>query len=384
MASAGVSMVDRAHIKSILAEHKLTEEGLVNPENAKKLGEFAGVDAILFGNVTDLNGIELMVKAISTESAKIVAAGRITFPKTPDVQWILNRGVSSSPSVTASPTTAATVGDRGSYQAAAIATKDIGSLRVVLKSVGPLVLNDQRRGIRISFQFTSRETRRALAVAMNAESQDRPSPGVTFGRSSANDVHLRARVLDDRGGAWNLSSPDLSGLDFVRAGVHGRNGQDEYRPLEILKLLRLRDDLGRDADDPTDGMYANADSCGEGGCNYTFGPGGNTSPRKFFPFRGNTFISGSTTMIEPGQSVTVTMSFIQDTSQTISGSPPQFFRFYGEIIVGVVETSTKKSYSLQNLTFDQVSMPGVLIAAQLVGKAGQGPRGFTYFSVRSS
>ncbi len=86
---AGVSMVDRANIKSILAEHKLTEEGLVNPANAKKLGEFAGVDAILIGNVTALDGIELMVKAISTDSARIVAAGRITFPKTSDIQQLL-------------------------------------------------------------------------------------------------------------------------------------------------------------------------------------------------------------------------------------------------------------------------------------------------------
>jgi len=77
VSAGGVSMVDRANIKSILAEHRLTEEGLVNPANAKKLGEFAGVDAILIGNVTTLEGIELMVKAISTDSAKIVAAGRI-------------------------------------------------------------------------------------------------------------------------------------------------------------------------------------------------------------------------------------------------------------------------------------------------------------------
>src|ERR1035441_7661883 len=80
VATASVSMVDRANIKSILAEHKLTEEGLVNPANAKKLGEFAGVDAILIGNVTALDdGVELMVKGISTASAQIIAAGRIKF-----------------------------------------------------------------------------------------------------------------------------------------------------------------------------------------------------------------------------------------------------------------------------------------------------------------
>ena len=82
VSTGGVSMVDRANIKSILAEHKLAEEGLVDPANAKKLGEFAGVDAILVGNVTELDdGIVLMVRAISTGSANIVAAGRIKFSK---------------------------------------------------------------------------------------------------------------------------------------------------------------------------------------------------------------------------------------------------------------------------------------------------------------
>ena len=64
VANSNVSMVDRANIKHILAEHNLTVEGLVDPANAKKLGEFAGVDTILVGNVTDVDdGYRLMVKA---------------------------------------------------------------------------------------------------------------------------------------------------------------------------------------------------------------------------------------------------------------------------------------------------------------------------------
>jgi TolB-like protein len=107
VSTGGVSMVDRANLKSILAEHKLTEEGLVNPANAKKLGEFAGVDAILIGNVTALDdAVELMVKGISTSSAQIIAAGRIKFPKTSDLQQLLNRSVSGSAGVAGtSPTT---------------------------------------------------------------------------------------------------------------------------------------------------------------------------------------------------------------------------------------------------------------------------------------
>src|SRR6266487_307295 len=38
------SVLDRANLRKILAEHKLTATGLVDPENAKKLGQFAGVD----------------------------------------------------------------------------------------------------------------------------------------------------------------------------------------------------------------------------------------------------------------------------------------------------------------------------------------------------
>jgi len=75
----------------------------VNPANAKKLGEFAGVDAILIGNATVLDdGIVLMVKAISTSSAQIVAAGRIKFAKTSEIQQLFNRSVSGNAGVSGS------------------------------------------------------------------------------------------------------------------------------------------------------------------------------------------------------------------------------------------------------------------------------------------
>ena len=340
--AAEISMLDRANFKSILAEHKLTEEGLVNPANAKKLGEFAGVDAILIGNVTALDdGIVLMVKAISTLSAKIGAAGRITFPKTSEIQQLLNRGISSNASAVPATTTAG--GGGGSYQDAnAIATKDFGSLRVVLKSVMPMNHKHQNgrtvNGMRCSFGFISRETRRPLVVAMNAKSQDLNPPTATL---------LRSSVLDDRGGVWNLSSSALGGLGFVRAGVHGALGRDAYSASEIVRLLRLRDELGRDADDPADGKYNSE--------NTRVNPrDGRPQPKRFQAFTGNTFISGSTTTIEPGQSITVTMDFV---SASDGGPAPKFIQVNGEIVVGVVEAGTKKSYSLHNLTFDRVNLP---------------------------
>lgn len=68
------------------------------------------------------------------------------------------------------------------------------------------------------------------------------------------------------------------------------------------------------------------------------------------------FVFGSMTPIPPGQSVRVTMDFVQNGNPT-SGPPPKVFQIASEIVVGIVTTAAKKSYSLYNLTFDQVSMP---------------------------
>ena len=54
MGKRDFSVLDRADLKKILAEHKLTALGLVDPDNAKKLGQFAGVDALIMGNMVQL------------------------------------------------------------------------------------------------------------------------------------------------------------------------------------------------------------------------------------------------------------------------------------------------------------------------------------------
>ena len=320
VATGSVSMVDRANIKSILAEHKLTEEGLVNPANAKKLGEFAGVDAILIGNATALDdGIVLMVKAISTASAQIVAAGRIKFPKTSEIQQLLNRSVSGSASAS-SPASVSAGRRGGNYQeAGAIAAKDIGSLRVVLKSITPIKLKGRSTGIRCAFEFINLETQRPIVVAMNAIAADR-------GREQIGDF-LRSTLVDENGGQWRLHNSDVAGMSIVGVGKQHWSGP-MYDPSEIVTVLSKRDDLNSDV----------------------------TVDRRIaeWPYR---FIFGSTTEMSPGQSLTVTVSFVQDADETTSGPPPKVFQIASEIVVGVVTTGTKKSYSLHNLTFDRVSLP---------------------------
>lgn len=312
VATGVVSMVDRANIKSILAEHKLTEEGLVNPANAKKLGEFAGVDAILIGNVTALDqAVVLTVKAISTSSATIVAAGRITFPKTSEIQQLLNRTVSGIPA------TGSTVREPAgpSYkEAEAIATKDIGPLRIVLRSVMPV-----RNGaaVRCSLEFISRETQRPVTVAMNTN-----QPGAHNRGDCRMGEGLRSSLADSYGNVYKLPNSNVSGIGVIGVGC---DDMASYNPTQIGSLLANQD------------RYA---------------------------ARGQQlreYIYGATSIIEPGKSAGVTLEFVLDRNSTPRGrlqdEHPQVFHLNTEIVVGLAGANGRNAYSLQNVTFDRVTMP---------------------------
>jgi curli biogenesis system outer membrane secretion channel CsgG len=327
-------IVERQLLDKVLGELKVEQTGAIDPATAKQVGKIAGVDAIVTGSITDLNTmVAVNCRLIDTTTGEVFAAAKTMIAKDDDVAKIM--------------TTVLTPGEAGarpSYQAAhAIATKDLDLLRVVLTSVVAM-----EGGLRWTFSFMNRDARTPLVVAMNAETSA-PAEGVRFTPAS---TRLRASVVDEHGGEWTLSSAGLGSIGFVHAGVHGRNGQYAYSPTEIAKLLRLRDTLGRDYDDPTDGVTMKADSVGEGGANVTFNSAvGITSPERFFPFRGNIFISGATTTIPPGQNLTVTMTFHPEGYAAVTHLP-SWFQFQSEIIVG----TTGRKYALHNLTFDRVSV----------------------------
>ena len=211
-----------------------------------------------------------------------------------------NPTTSSQPPSATSPSSGASPPDPN-----AIATKDIGSLRVVLKSIMRVRLSGGYMGIRCSFEFINLETQRPIVVAMNA----------IGGYSSIGDF-LRSTLVDENGGSWRLHNSYVAGMSIVSVGRQQTG--DYYNPAEIVTVLSKRDDLNSD----------------------------------FFP---NTirFLLGSTTEMSPGQSLTVTMSFVQDGS---SGEPPKVFQMATEIVVGIATTGTKKSYTLHNLTFDRISL----------------------------
>jgi TolB-like protein len=83
------SVLDRANLKSILAEHKLTATGLIDPDTAKKLGQFAGVDAIILGTIAPkLGGIALTAKIITTDTAEIIGAAKTSFVADTTIQQL--------------------------------------------------------------------------------------------------------------------------------------------------------------------------------------------------------------------------------------------------------------------------------------------------------
>jgi curli biogenesis system outer membrane secretion channel CsgG len=335
-------IVERQLLDKVMGELRIEQSGAIDAKTAKEIGRIAAVDAIVTGSITDLESfVAVNCRLIDTTTGEVFGAAQTKITKDEDVNKIMRTALAEG-GATASST-------RTSYQAAnAIATKDIGSLRVVLKSVLPMTLNDRNgqsvKGMRCSFEFINREARKPLVVALNAEAWRDWTE--SHNQYSPSDTPLRSSVLDDRGGVWKVSAGDLGGLGFARAGVHGRNGQDIYSASEIARLLRLRDELGRDGDDPSDGATSIIPGNYQG-----------TPPTAFFEFKGNRFISGTTTTIEQGQSITVTMSFRQEAHGTASTTPPAFFQFNSEIVVGVGDARSTRSYSLHNLTFDRVSMP---------------------------
>jgi curli biogenesis system outer membrane secretion channel CsgG len=87
----GFHVMDRAHLKAILQEHKLSSTGLINPQTARQLGQFAGVDTLVTGTITSAFGdsVRMMVKALDVSTAEIIAQSSADIPKTDAIKSLL-------------------------------------------------------------------------------------------------------------------------------------------------------------------------------------------------------------------------------------------------------------------------------------------------------
>lgn len=92
-----IAVIDRTHLRTILQENKLAASGIIDPATARKLGEIAGVDALVTGTITPLgDSVRLVAKVIDTKTAQILAASSIDMARTKAIEELLSRGLSSA------------------------------------------------------------------------------------------------------------------------------------------------------------------------------------------------------------------------------------------------------------------------------------------------
>ena len=180
------SMVDRSNLKRILAEHKLSMSGLINPENAKKLGQISGVDAIVIGNVVPLaDSVELTAKIIATDTAEIIGAGKARISSGPDIMLLLGKGLAENfgdsgiVRITAPP---------GRDFTCANAVQKFGDFQVELVSFR--VFKDQRAFA--AFQIVNLTSNGQLGVGLNTF-------GEWYGPMTYSGAQLSAKIIDENG-----------------------------------------------------------------------------------------------------------------------------------------------------------------------------------------
>ncbi len=90
----GFEIVDRTHLQVLIKEHKLSSTGLIDPATAQKLGQIAGVDALVTGSITPFGDtVRLSVKILDAKTAKLIGANSSNIPATEAIKTLLGSGI---------------------------------------------------------------------------------------------------------------------------------------------------------------------------------------------------------------------------------------------------------------------------------------------------
>src|SRR6266576_1430059 len=217
-------VIERQLLNKVVAEQKLSLGGMIDQTSAQKLGKLLGVDAIASGTVTDLGkSVRVNARLISTGTGEVFAVAATEIAKDDSVIALMGAG-----GVGPTNTSGGGGGSGPSYQVPnAIASKDIGSLRVVLKSIMRVKIARNyisMNGIRCAFEFINLETQRPIVVAMNA-----------IAGGGGIGSYLRSTLVDENGGLWHLYNSDVAGMSIV--GVGQQRYAYDYDPAEIVTVL---------------------------------------------------------------------------------------------------------------------------------------------------
>ena len=94
-------VIDRIHLKHIIAEHKLSVSAFFDPKAVDNFGKISGVDAIIIGVVTPFgDSVRVSAKVIATDSARIIAASTGSIARTAAIEELLGKGIEMQPQTT--------------------------------------------------------------------------------------------------------------------------------------------------------------------------------------------------------------------------------------------------------------------------------------------
>jgi len=85
-----LDVVERTMLDKILAELKFDQSGLIDPETAKRVGKFAGADAVISGTITDLaTYVAVNCRIVDGQTGRIFGAAQVKIVKDADVNKIM-------------------------------------------------------------------------------------------------------------------------------------------------------------------------------------------------------------------------------------------------------------------------------------------------------
>ncbi|MDZ7305522.1 MAG: CsgG/HfaB family protein [candidate division KSB1 bacterium] len=85
-------VIERQLLSKVIAEHKLTLSGFVDPNAAKELGKLLGVDAIATGTITDLDAtVKINARLIATDTGSIFAVASVEMTKDETIKRLLGK-----------------------------------------------------------------------------------------------------------------------------------------------------------------------------------------------------------------------------------------------------------------------------------------------------
>ena len=236
------SVLDRANLKKIMDEHKLTASGLVDPENAKKLGMFAGVDAMIFGKiVSGVGKVNVTTTVVTTDTAEIIGGGKASFIDDATVEQLKN-----TPPATTKP-----AGSAENVSGGADLSEDKPK---VVKKFGNLVVELQSLKILRSGQYfltmtlTNCSTSDSLWIALttsrygvSTESLISPN-GYQFGQTQARGISFAQLSMNRlQGEAFNpateIKPGDSTTVTFVFSSGENRPPSPGVCTLQLQFLL---------------------------------------------------------------------------------------------------------------------------------------------------